>query len=244
MRFAANVALCALTTVAISPAAEPPPVLEVGKFSAAGEGESLPAGWGPLVFKKIPHNTAYSLVKDGDATVVKAESHASASGLVRKVRLSPREYPIVEWRWKIMNLIDKSDVRKKAGDDYPVRFYISFEYDPGRVGFLERAKFQALRLLYGEYPPICAINYIWDGRAELGTIVPNAFTDRVKMIVVESGGDKVGRWVSERRNVLDDYRQAFGNEPPAIAGVAIMTDTDNTGESATAYYGDIVFKRR
>ncbi len=63
------------------------------------------------------------------------------------------------------------------------------------------------------------------------------------MIVVESGDSRLDRWVSVERNIYKDYLQAFGEEPPMISGVAIMTDTDNTGESATAYYGDIVFKR-
>ncbi len=63
------------------------------------------------------------------------------------------------------------------------------------------------------------------------------------MIVVESGGVKFDRWVNEERNIYEDYIKAFGEEPPLISGVAIMTDTDNTGESATAYYGDIQFAK-
>ena len=77
----------------------------------------------------------------------------------------------------------------------------------------------------------------------MGTVVDNAYTDFAKMIVVESGAAKVGTWVEESRNVYQDYRQAFGEEPPAINGVAIMTDTDNTKERAVAYYGDIRFVR-
>ena len=98
-------------------------------------------------------------------------------------------------------------------------------------------------MLYGEYPPLAAINYIWESKAAKGTIVPNPFTERAKMIVVESGAEKLNQWVAEEHNVYDDYKQAFGLEPPMISGVAIMTDTDNTGESATAYYGDILFKK-
>jgi len=60
---------------------------------------------------------------------------------------------------------------------------------------------------------------------------------------VESGVERVNQWVSEERNVYEDYKKAFGDEPPLISGVAIMTDTDNTGESATAYYGDIIFNK-
>jgi hypothetical protein len=97
--------------------------------------------------------------------------------------------------------------------------------------------------LYGQHPPLAALNYIWESQAAQGTVVPNPFTDRAMMIVVESGSEKLNQWVTEERNLYEDYKRAFGEEPPAISGVAIMTDTDNTGESAVAYYGDIVFKK-
>lgn len=219
-------------------------VIEIGKFSAEPTENVLPKDWKPLTFKNIERHTSYTLVKDGETTVVKASANASASGLIRMTKIDPKEYPIVQWRWKITNLLQKGDVTRKQGDDYPARIYIAFEYDPKRLGFFEKAKYQAARILYGEYPPLGAINYIWESRAPKGTVVPNPFTDRVKMIVVESGGSMLNQWVSEERNIYEDYKKAFGDEPPAISGVAIMTDADNTGESAIAYYGDIVFKRK
>jgi hypothetical protein len=218
-------------------------VIEIGKFSAEPAGNVPPGDWKPLTFKNIERHTSYTLVKDGETTVVKASANASASGLIRKIKIDPKEYPIVQWRWKVSNLLQKGDVTRKEGDDYPARIYIAFEYDPKKIGFFEKAKYQAARLLYGEYPPLGAINYIWESRAPKGTVVPNPFTDRVKMIVVESGGSMLNQWVSEERNIYEDYKKAFGDEPPAISGVAIMTDADNTGESAIAYYGDIVFKK-
>ena len=145
--------------------------------------------------------------------------------------------------WKVGNVLEKGDVSRKAGDDYPARIYITFEYDSERVGFLDRVKYEAVRLLYGQYPPLGAINYIWESKAPVGTVVPNPFTGQVVMFVLESGPSKLNTWVTERRNVYEDYKAAFGEEPPMISGVAIMTDTDNTGESATAYFGDIVFKK-
>jgi hypothetical protein len=219
-------------------------VIEIGKFSAEPTENVLPGDWKPLTFKNIERHTSYTLVKDGETTVVRASANASASGLIRKIKIDPKEYPIVQWRWKVSNLLKKGDVTQKEGDDYPARIYIAFEYDPKKLGFFEKAKYQAARLLYGEYPPLGAINYIWESRAPKGTVVPNPFTDRVKMIVVESGGLMLNQWVSEERNIYEDYKKAFGDEPHAISGVAIMTDADNTGESAIAYYGDIVFKRK
>ena len=89
-----------------------------------------------------------------------------------------------------------------------------------------------------------AVNYIWESKSPVGTVVPNPYTGRVRMFVLQSGNGKVGEWVTESRNLVEDYRKAFGADPPRISGVAVMTDTDNTGESAVAYFGDIVFKAR
>jgi hypothetical protein len=217
--------------------------LEVGKFSAASEGNTLPDGWKPLTFKKIDRHTSYTLVRDADTVVVKAVSEASASGLTREIKINLKEYPIVQWRWKVANILTKGDVSKKEGDDYPARLYITFEYDSRKVSLFKKAQYETIRLLYGQYPPLGAINYIWESKAAKGTIVPNPYTDQAKMIVVESGADRLNQWASEERNIYEDYKKAFGGEAPMISGVAIMTDTDNTGESATAYYGDITFKK-
>jgi len=218
-------------------------MIEVGKFSTATAEDILPADWKPLTFKKIERHTTYKLVRDNDTVVIKAAAEASASGLTREIKINSKEYPIVQWRWKVSNILKKGDVHKKEGDDYPARIYITFEYDPSKLGFFEKAKYEAVKILYGQYPPHGAINYIWESKAPIGTIVPNPYTDRVKMIVVESGGAKLHQWVNEERNIFEDYKRAFGEEPSMISGVAIMTDTDNTGESATAYYGDILFSK-
>jgi hypothetical protein len=218
-------------------------VIEVGKFSAATVEDTLPSDWKPLTFRKIERHTTYKLVKDDHTVVIKAVAEASASGLTREIKINPKEYPIIQWRWKVSNILKKGDVHKKEGDDYPARIYITFEYDPSKLSFFEKAKYKTIKLLYGQYPPLAAINYIWESKAPVGTMVPNPYTDRVMMFVVESGEAKLNQWVVEERNIYEDYKKAFGEEPPMISGVAIMTDTDNTGESVTAYYGDIVFKK-
>ncbi len=220
-----------------------PSVIEAGMFSKENPGEGVPTGWKPLTFKKIEQHTTYTLVKDEETVVIKAIANASASGLVREIRINTDEYPVVQWRWKVSNVLKKADVHKKEGDDYPARIYITFEYDFSKLSFFEKVKYDAVRLLYGQYLPLAAINYIWESHAPVGTIVPNPYANRAMMIVVESGEEKVNQWVCEERNVYEDYKKAFGETPSMISGVAIMTDTDNTGESAIAYYGDILFKK-
>ena len=234
----------AIALLASSLPAQSPTILDIGKFSAAKAGGPFPESWEPLTFEKIEKHTEYSLVDDGGTVAVKAVSRGSASGLVRAVDIDPMRYPVIEWRWKVENILEKGDVTRKEGDDYPARLYITFRYDPAKVGFFERAKYEAIRLTRGEYPPMGAITYIWESKSPVGTVVPNPYTDRVMMIVLQSGSEEVGRWVGESRNLVEDYRKAFGGEPPRISGVALMTDTDNTKESAVAYFGDIVFKAR
>ena len=218
-------------------------VLEVGKFSGSEPGGPLPDGWKPLTFKKIPKLTTYELVRDGDRVVIKATSDASASGLTKEVRINPKEFPIVRWQWKVDNVLKHSDATRKDGDDYPARLYITFEYDPVKVSFGKKLKYKAGQVLFGDIP-IGAINYVWERQAPVGAVIDNAYTDFVKMVVVESGPQKVGVWIDESRNIYEDYTKAFGEEPPLINGVAIMSDTDNTKERVTAYYGDIVFLKK
>jgi len=216
----------------------------VGDFSSASPDTLLPQGWDPMTFKKIKNRTSYSLVKEDGIRVIKAHSRGASSGLMRRVSIDPAQYPVISWRWKTRNMIKNADVTLKSGDDYPARLYITFAYDGSRLGFFERTKFNAAKLIYGEYPPLAAINYIWDGKAPQGTSIPNAYTSRVMMVVVESGEDNLDTWIEERRNIRDDYRKLFGQDPPLISGVAIMTDTDNTGGEATTFYGDIIFSEK
>ncbi len=238
LRAAAAIVLASLVWGGPAPAGD---ALPVGIFSAAEAGGELPAGWEPMTFSGIDAHTEYTLVDVEGTVVVRAESRASASGLMREIEIDPALHPIIEWRWRVANVLEKGDLSRKSGDDYPARLYITFGYDPERASLLARARYETLRLLYGEYPPVAALNYIWEGSAPVGTIAPNPYTDRNRMIVVESGDENVGEWRVERRNVVEDYERAFGGQAPRISSVAIMTDTDDTGESAVAWFGDISF---
>jgi hypothetical protein len=185
--------------------------LVLGNFSAGDL-----AGWNPKIFKG---ETSYTLVFDGERRVLKAHSRAAASGLHKEVDLDPRKYPVLRWSWKIGGTIRNGNERTKEGDDYAARVYIVFP-----------------RTLFWKTK---AINYIWANTLPKGEALPNAYTANAMMVAVESGDEKAGTWVTEERNVYEDYRRLFGGEPPAIGAVALMTDTDNTGGEATAYYGDI-----
>jgi hypothetical protein len=216
--------------------------IQAGAFSQAGIGQALPLNWQPLTFKRIERQTDYSLVQEGGAVVVKAISAQSASGLISKISIDPKQYPRLQWSWKVSHTLQGGDVSRKDGDDYPARLYITFAFDPASAGYLERLKYQAAQLLFGVEVPYRAISYIWGSNSAADTMVANPYTDNVMMFVLQSGDAQLQQWVAETRNVYEDYKTAFGEEPPMINAVAIMTDTDNTGESAVAWYGDIEFR--
>lgn len=215
----------------------------IGQFSAPPEEGELPKGWEPLVFEKIEAHTSYRHVLENGRGVIRADSKASSSGLVFKEAIDPRQWPVISWSWKVDGVLQAGDASKKSGDDYPARLYITFAYESDKVGFWESVKFDTIKLLYGEYPPLHALTYIWANKMTKETVLANPYTSRVQMIAVESGAEHVGSWRTASRNIVDDYRQVFGGEPPAISGIAIMTDTDNTAEAATAWYGDIILSR-
>ena len=219
-----------------------PARIAVGDFSSGG-GE-IPPGWQPLEFKGIRRHTQYALVRDGEAWVVRAVSQASASGLVYPIKVDLRQYPILRWRWKVQNVLEKGDVTRRSGDDYAARIYIAFEYDPRTLSFFQRLKHRVARIRYGDIPGR-ALNYIWANREPRNKVYanPSPFSDFSRLLVCRSVADRLGTWFEEERNLYEDYKLAFGSEPPLVVAIGIMTDTDNTGESAVAYYGDIALMR-
>jgi hypothetical protein len=216
-----------------------PDAVRVGAFSGLDPDRILPPDWERLTISKNDRQTAYNLATVDSTVVVRAQSDGGASGLVRRTRIDPAEHPILTWRWRIEDTVPGGNAFTKDGDDFAARVYVTFDYDLGLGGRMKRAALQALG--YDDIPAR-ALNYVWANRAPTDTVFANAYTDWVMMMPVQTGSARTGTWQTERRNVAADYRAAFGEAPPAITGVAIMTDTDNTGATATAYYGDITFR--
>lgn len=191
--------------------------------------------WKPLTFPKIRRHTTYSIAQaDGDS-VLKAETDHAASGLVYTKTFNVYECPVIRWRWKISNVYKNGDARKKEGDDYPIRVYVIFKYDPASADLLTRATYRVAKAVYGAYPPHSSLNYIWANRRQEKQMLPNPYTDRAMMVILRTGDTGAGTWVSESVNILADYRKAFSQDPPAEASLAVMSDSDDTGEKATAF---------
>jgi hypothetical protein len=191
--------------------------------------------WEPLYFKKIKEHTKYSIVSDGDQSYLMAESDASASGMVYKNEFNIYDYPNIRWRWKVSNIYKKGNAATKEGDDYPIRIYVILKYDPDKASFGTKLKYGLAKKIYGKYPPHSTLNYIWANREHEEVIITNSYTNKSRMIIVQSGTENTGKWMEHEVNLLEDYRKAFGKDPPETASIAIMNDSDETGESSVSF---------
>ena len=191
--------------------------------------------WEPLYFPKIERHTTYTTVSEGGRTYLKAQSQASASAIVFKKTFNPYTTPRIRWRWKVDNVYQKWSGKEKSGDDYPIRIYVMFQYDPEQARLSERLMYGAAKTLYGKYPPHSTLNYVWASGTNADDMIVSPFTDKARMIALEKGPARVGQWVDETAGIIDDYRKAFGKDPPKTASIAIMNDSDNTGEAAVSY---------
>jgi hypothetical protein len=211
-------------------------------FSAGKPGAELPRGWEPVKLSANKTPTDYALVEDGDAVVLHAKAIAAASGLAQFTVFDVRSAPVVEWRWKASSLVDGADNRVAAKEDAPARLLLAFDGDKSQLPLVERAVFYIAEKLSGRPLPYALLQYVWARRLPVGTVIEHPYTRRVRMIVVASGAGGVGKWQSFSRNVYDDYRHAFDEEPGELTGIGVMTDTDNTRGSVEAWYGDIRFR--
>lgn len=244
VRCAAAVALVLTAACAsVSSVDAPTPRLHVQSFSDQQPGEMLPQGWQPWILSRFKRPTEYRLTEDRGRTVMQARAEASASGLMHPLALDPQAYPLLSWRWKVDDLIAGADNTQKHLEDSPARLVVSFAGDMDRLPLQDRMFIDNVRLLTGQQLPYATLMYIWANRAPQDSVINNRHTSRIRMIVAESGRDRLGHWQEITRNVVEDFRRAFGEEPGRITAIGIMTDTDNTGERAQAWYGDILFSK-
>lgn len=226
--------------VGVAGANEPEQVTAAG-FSSLRPGSELPSQWQPLTVKSIPRHTRYTLTSVNDVTVLRAEADASMSSVAREMSIDPQTTPWLRWQWRIAELNKDSALGTKDGDDFPARLYVFFDYDIMQLPFVERVVIRIARALHGQGLPLAALCYVWAKDEPPGSTAWSAYTDRVRMVVASSGADQVGQWVTVERNIIDDYRDAFGEPVPRITGIALATDSDNSGTRSLAWYGDITF---
>lgn len=217
-------------------------VVEAATFSRAADGAAPARYWLPYIVLPSKPRTQYRLASVDGEVALEALAEQSASGLYRAMRIDPRRHRVLEWRWKVEALIPEADNRIAQREDSPARVIVAFRGDFERLDFLERGRLRLARALSGQELPYATLMYIWSNHHPPETVIHNPHTSRIRMIVVESGGERAGEWVSYRRDLEADYRRAFEEDPADVVAVGLMTDTDNTRTTARAWYGDISFR--
>ncbi|TXT31856.1 MAG: hypothetical protein FD131_779 [Rhodocyclaceae bacterium] len=213
--------------------------LWVGKFNETDT--AIPAPW------KIEHldqrvpPTQYAARQWDGVAAIEAKAKKSMALLGRTLTVDLKKTPILCWQWRIDAPVSSADMTRKSGDDYAARVYLTFAVPPDQLSFGTRTKLRLARSIYGSQVPDAALNYVWDNRNPIGTLQDNAYTDRARMLVLRSGTGQAGTWVQERRNILTDFHRAFGEISGELRGLAIASDTDNTGEEAHAGFADFRF---
>jgi len=208
-------------------------------FSTQKAGADLPADWEVVKITDDKKPTQYKLVDDGGTVVLSAKADGAATGLGQPTKIDIRATPVIEWRWKVSRLIAAADNAVASKEDSPARIVFSFGGDRAKLPLTDRLALTLSDQRSGKPTPYATLMYIWSNKAPVGTVIPNPHTGRVQMIVASSGPAGVGAWQSLKRNVLEDYRKAFNEDPGLLMSIGVLTDTDNTGESAEAWYGDI-----
>ncbi|WEM44346.1 DUF3047 domain-containing protein (plasmid) [Photobacterium sp. DA100] len=214
------------------------PLLITFNASATFERHVVKFGYEDISSWKVRHfqgRTHYSQVRLDNQRVLKATSSNSATILSKPIRIDLEETPYLNWSWRIENQLEGINETTKDGDDYAARVYLAI----GSNWLTSTSK---------------AINYVWSSNQPRFSRWSNAFAgERVQMIAIRGSSDSISKWQNEKRNVYQDFINAFGDKGSEqanreayryINGIAIMTDTDNSGQAVTAYYGNIFFSTK
>ena len=175
----------------------------------------------------------------GQRKALRAQANASASMLRTTLNISPDALGQVHFSWLVPALIEGSDLGTRQGDDSPVRLVLAFEGDRGNFSAKDAALNELTRLVTGNEMPYATLMYVWCNKRPVGSIIHNARTDRIRKIVIESGGQGLRQWRNYERDIRADFEAAFGEAPGHLVGIGIMTDSDNTHSQTKAWYGKI-----
>jgi hypothetical protein len=216
--------------------------LTVTPFSSA-RGAQAPQPWR---FTSLPNKTPtrFEVVQEGAQKVLKVAADQSYGNLVHATRVPLNASTTLAWRWRVDTFVEDANLRTRAGDDGAAKLCVFFDFPAERLSFGERTRLALARRTTGEEVPSEALCYVWDKKEAKGTALVNAFTQRMRMVVLESGpaADR-SAFVSERRSLLADYKRAFGDEAgdalPDVVAVAVSADADNTQGHGLAYFTDI-----
>ncbi len=195
-------------------------VLVVDRFSEGLNDQSIPKGWS--LEKSPSKESKISVEQDKEGKVLHLLSVNDTFGLEKKIPFDIRKYPYLTWRWKALRLPKEGDIRKRETDDEAGQVYVLFPRFPTTVNTR-------------------SVGYIWDSNAPQGSSGTSTAYSKMRYFVLQSGTGKLDQWTWETRNVYEDYKKLFGEEPPEVGGVLLYINTQHTQSSAEIKYGDLFF---
>ena len=186
---------------------------------------------------KRPTSYRYDRIEGRDTVAV--QSSSAASMLRQVVRIEAPDLGRLRFSWMVPALIPVADLRDRDLDDAPVRVVLAFEGDRSKFSARDAMLSELAHALTGEPMPYATLMYVWGNQSAAGAVLHNTRTSRIRKLVMESGPGKLSQWLEYERDVRADFEKAFGEPPGALVSIGIMTDTDNTRSTATAWYGPI-----
>ncbi len=246
-RIAALFFLLGLVVLALElHAAETGQDLDLGLSAEDFQEGNIPEGW--TLRKRLMGPTkraqARWTVSDGQPAVM-LHSKGALTFLEKQVDIDLQQFPVVSWKWKVENVLEGIDERTLAGDDHPIRLFFVFETDVSKQSIWLRLKrFLYLDHFHGHAMGGRLTEYLWSSHLPAGEILPDPGKPWQKLMVVEGGPEKLGQWLSYRRNLRDDFISLYGEEPRRLIFIGILNDTDASGLEAFSYIADLLFHRR
>lgn len=212
----------------------------------AGPGDAPAPPWREvrLPEQTLPHTRFAIVALDGER-VLRLESPASYGNLVHELARPAGAAPVLSWRWRLDRPVAGADLRRKSGDDAALKVCVLMEAPLERVPFVERQQLRLARWLSGESLPSATLCYVWDPALEPGSVLPNAYTRRVRWWVLQGRGSPLGVWRTEARDLRADVLRAFGDELaelPPIQAVLVGADADNSGGHGLGYAAEIMLR--
>jgi DUF3047 family protein len=184
----------------------------------------IPSGWtGESFGRRADYDFTIEQVVGKRVLRLKTQNDHStiARDITGKVNL--KETPILEWTWKATILPTGGDLRRKQTTDMAAQLYVVWPRFPE----LLRSRI---------------IGYVWDATTPAASIVKSQKTGTVTFIVMRSGSEDLGRWLTERRNIAEDYAKIFGELPDDPKAITISIDSNDTHSMAESFIGPIVFR--
>lgn len=215
---------------------------EVTRFSDSEAIGGLPAGWRLHVTRPDKPVTRYGLQRIDGRTALHAVAESATSGVRCDVDIDLAQRPWLRWDWRVDALPAEATAADDDADDSPARLVLGFAGDMGRLALRDRLFGDQVELFTGQVLPFATLCYTWDGQVPAGTVLPYARSGRIRYLVAESGSANIGRWLSYRRNLVEDFQRVYGEPPGRLIGVGVLTDSDDLKGRAEAWYGDLVIE--